>query len=76
MISLHLPVWLVLCGALPSFVFTWLALAVSLNDLLSRPASQLSSGRRMLWLVLIALLNVLAFLPYWLFVARFPRERK
>ncbi|MFN3336415.1 MAG: hypothetical protein ACK42I_02805, partial [Thermomicrobium sp.] len=63
--------WLIVPFLLPSFVVTWLGLAVALADLLQRPA-HLFPGGRALWLVMIALFNVVAFLPYWLFVARRP----
>jgi len=38
-----------------------------------RPAHRFPGGR-WLWLLLIALLNVVAFLPYWLLVARRPAD--
>ncbi|MCM8747386.1 hypothetical protein NET03_12725 [Thermomicrobium sp. CFH 73360] len=64
--------WLIVPFLLPSFIVTWLGLVVALADLLQRPA-YLFPGGRTLWLIMIALFNVLAFLPYWLFVARRPR---
>lgn len=64
--------WLIVPFLLPSFIVTWLGLVVALADLLQRPA-HLFPGGRTLWLIMIALFNVVAFLPYWLFVARRPR---
>lgn len=74
-IRYDLPIWLVLLPSIPSLVITWIALVVALVDVTGRPASQLSDSARLAWLVVLALLNVLAFLPYWLVVARHPLPR-
>ncbi len=63
------PLWLFVL-LLPSFVATTLALMVALSDLLQRPAERYPLGGRWFWVVLVVGLNVLAFLPYWLFVMR------
>jgi hypothetical protein len=65
--------WIIPLLAVPSLIVTWFALAVALADLMRRPAHRFPGGR-WLWLLLIALLNVVAFLPYWLLVARRPNE--
>lgn len=67
-----LPLWLLLLPSVPSLLITWIALIVALVDVTSRPATQLSEGSRLAWLMALAFLNVLAFLPYWLAVARRP----
>lgn len=61
--------WLIPLFLLPSFVLTWLALIVALSDTLQRPSTAFPGGRTV-WVVAIALFNVLAFLPYWALVAR------
>lgn len=73
-VTLGVAPWIVPCAALPSFVLTWWALAIAVHDLLARPPEQLSERRRLAWLAAIALFNVVAFFPYWLFVARYPRR--
>ena len=67
-----LPLWLLLLPSVPSLLITWIALIVALVDVTSRPAEQLSESSRLVWLMVLAFLNVLAFLPYWLVVARRP----
>lgn len=67
-----LPLWLLLLPSVPSLLVTWIALIVALVDVTSRPTTQLSEGSRLAWLMALAFLNVLAFLPYWLAVARRP----
>jgi hypothetical protein len=69
-----LPLWLLLLSSVPSLLVTWIALIVALVDVTSRPATQLSEGARLAWLMVLAFLNVLAFLPYWLAVARRPLQ--
>ncbi|MCX2726324.1 hypothetical protein OO015_02305 [Thermomicrobium sp. 4228-Ro] len=69
---LRFPPWVIAFLLPPSFVLTVSALAVALADLLERPRDEFRFGARMVWVVLIALFNVLAFLPYWLCVARHP----
>ncbi|MCX7624078.1 MAG: hypothetical protein RMK01_05895 [Thermomicrobium sp.] len=64
------PFWIVLLLLPPSFVLTTLALAVALADLFERPSHRFPFGGRLVWLVLVAGLNVLAFFPYWIFVVR------
>jgi hypothetical protein len=66
------PLWALLLPILPSLLLTWLALVVALVDATSRPADQLSDRSRLVWLLALAFLNVLVFLPYWLAVARRP----
>jgi len=63
--------WIIPLLAIPSLIVTWLALAVALADLMKRPAHRFPGGR-WLWILLVALLNVVVFLPYWLLVARRP----
>ena len=65
--------WIIPLLAVPSLIVTWFALAVALADLMKRPAHRFPGGR-WLWILLIALLNVVAFLPYWLLVARRPAD--
>jgi len=67
-----LPLWVLLLPSLPSLLITWIALVVALVDATSRPADQLSDSARLAWLLALAVLNVLAFLPYWIVVARRP----
>ncbi|GBD16706.1 hypothetical protein HRbin26_01609 [bacterium HR26] len=67
-----LPLWLLLLPSVPSLLVTWIALIVALVDVTSRPTTQLSEGSRLAWLMALAFLNVLVFLPYWLAVARRP----
>lgn len=64
----HLPFVVVLLPILPSFLLTWFALAVALTDIVSRPS--FTTAAKIRWAAIIALFNVLAFLPYWLFVVR------
>jgi hypothetical protein len=67
---LELPVWLILIPSLPAVVLTWLALIVAFVDVSRRPKTQISEEARMVWLLMLALLNILAVLPYWLIVIR------
>ena len=67
---LDFPVWLIVVGSLPPLVLTWLALVVAFVDAVRRPRTELPEQVRVVWLVLLAVLNVLALLPYWLFVVR------
>lgn len=67
-----LPLWVLLLPSVPSLLITWVALVVALVDATSRPSDQLSDSSRLAWLMALAFLNVLAFLPYWLAVARRP----
>jgi len=69
---LQAPAWVIGLLLLPSFLMTTGALAVALADLLERPSERFRFGGRLLWVILIAIFNVLAFLPYWLCVARHP----
>ncbi|HEU4792689.1 MAG TPA: hypothetical protein VFS96_03430 [Nitrolancea sp.] len=67
---LHIPVWLLIILALPALFQTWIALIVALVDVTERPKDVLSEEKQMLWMLVLALLNVFAFIPYWLFVVR------
>ncbi|MCM8748565.1 hypothetical protein NET02_05355 [Thermomicrobiaceae bacterium CFH 74404] len=69
-----LPIWVLILPSVPSLLVTWIALIVALVDVTSRPATQLSESARLAWLIALAFLNVLAFLPYWLVVARRPLQ--
>ncbi len=69
-----LPIWVLILPSVPSLLVTWVALIVALVDVTSRPATQLSESARLAWLIALAFLNVLAFLPYWLAVARRPLQ--
>lgn len=69
-VSLDLSIWLLLLPSLPAVVLTWLALIVAFVDVSRRPKAEISDEARMVWILLLALLNVLALLPYWLFVVR------
>ncbi len=67
---LHIPVWLLIILALPALFQTWIALIVALVDVTERPKDVLSEEKQMLWMLVLALLNVFAFIPYWLIVVR------
>lgn len=67
---LHIPVWLLIILAIPALFQTWIALIVALVDVTERPKEALSEEKKMLWMLVLALLNVFAFIPYWLFVVR------
>gem|GEM_PF-921230 len=69
-----LPIWVLILPSVPSLLVTWIALIVALVDVTSRPATQISESARLAWLIALAFLNVLAFLPYWLAVARRPLQ--
>lgn len=69
-----LPIWVLILPSVPSLLVTWIALIVALVDVTSRPATQISESARLAWLIALAFLNVLAFLPYWLVVARRPLQ--
>lgn len=64
------PIVAILLLSLPPMILTWLALIVALVDVTQRPKGEFSEEARLIWLLLLALLNVLAFIPYWLLVIR------
>jgi hypothetical protein len=62
--------WLLAAIALPAIPFVWLGLMLSLMDVTRRPPEHLSEEARMIWAATLAILNVFAFIPYWLIVVR------
>lgn len=67
---LHIPIWLLIILALPALFQTWIALIIALVDVTERPKDVLSEEKKMVWMLVLALLNVFAFIPYWLIVVR------
>lgn len=63
-------IWAILLPAVPAMLVTWLALIVAFIDVTQRPKAQITDEARLVWLLLLALLNVFALLPYWLVVIR------
>jgi hypothetical protein len=63
-------IWLILLPAFPAVMLTWIALIVAFVDVTQRPKTQITDEARMVWLLLLALLNIFALLPYWLIVIR------
>lgn len=61
---------LLLLPLLPAIIVTWLALIVGFVDVSRRPKVEIGDEARLVWILLMALLNVLALLPYWLLVVR------
>lgn len=64
------PIWVILLPAFPAVVLTWIALVVALLDVTQRPKTQITEEARLVWLLLLAFLNIFALLPYWLIVIR------
>lgn len=71
---LDVPLWLILLFGLPAVMLLWLALTVALIDVTQRPKAEITDEARVIWVLLLAILNVLAFLPYWLVVVRRHRQ--
>ena len=69
-LMLHAPIWLLIVLALPALFQTWLALIVALVDVSERPKDELPEEKKMVWMAILALLNIFAFTPYWLLVVR------
>ncbi|MDI3339142.1 MAG: PLDc N-terminal domain-containing protein [Sphaerobacter sp.] len=73
-LTTDIAIWALLLPALPGVLVTWLALIVAFVDVTQRPKTQLSEEARLVWLLVLALLNVFALLPYWLVVIRRHRD--
>ncbi len=69
-VKLGWPIWLILVGSFPAVGITWIAMVVALLDASKRPKTQMTDEARIVWLLTLCILNVLALLPYWLFVVR------
>lgn len=69
-VQLGWPIWLILVASFPAVGVTWIALVIALLDASKRPKSQMTDEARMVWLLILCILNVLALLPYWLVVVR------
>lgn len=69
-IALDWEAWLLAAIALPGIPFVWLGLMLALMDVTRRPKEQMSDDVRMIWTAVICILNVFAFIPYWLIVVR------
>jgi hypothetical protein len=69
-VVLHMSIWLIVVLTIPAMLQTWIALVVALVDVTERPRSELTEEARTIWLLILALLNVFAFIPYWLMVVR------
>lgn len=64
------PIWLLLILAVPGILLTWVALIIAFIDVTERAKSEISTEAGMVWLVMLIIGNILAFIPYWLMVAR------
>jgi hypothetical protein len=69
-IALDWSAWLLAALALPAIPFVWLGLMLALMDVTRRPDDHLSEEARMVWTGVVCILNVFAFIPYWLIVIR------
>jgi hypothetical protein len=69
-IMMGIPIWLILIGSFPAIGITWVAMVVALLDASKRPKTQMTDDARIVWLLILCILNVLALLPYWLVVVR------
>lgn len=69
-IVLNFPIWLVLIASLPAIGLTWIGIVVALLDASKRPKSQITDEARIVWLLMLCILNILALLPYWFLVIR------
>lgn len=67
---LDLPLWVILLLGVPTLLLLWLALTVALIDVTQRPKDQLTDESKIIWLLTLAILNVLAFIPYYVLVIR------
>lgn len=72
--GLHTPIWALLILGLPPMMLTWVALIVAFVDVSRRPKAEITDEARLIWLLVLALLNVLAFVPYWFVVVRRSRR--
>ncbi|HET9015380.1 MAG TPA: hypothetical protein VFN57_07275 [Thermomicrobiaceae bacterium] len=68
--GLHTPIWAILLLGIPPMMLTWVALIVAFVDVSQRPKHEVTDEARLVWLLVLAILNVFAFLPYWLVVVR------
>lgn len=64
------PLWLLLILGIFPIMLTWVALIVAFIDVSRRPKAQITDEARLIWVMLLAILNVFAFFPYWLVVIR------
>ena len=69
-IQLGVPIWLILIASFPAIGITWIGIVVALLDASKRPKSQITDEARIVWLLMLCILNILALLPYWLIVIR------
>jgi type III secretory pathway component EscS len=69
-IKLNVPIWLILIASFPAIGITWVGIVVALLDASKRPKSQITDEARIVWLLMLCILNILALLPYWLIVIR------
>ncbi|HUZ02220.1 MAG TPA: PLDc N-terminal domain-containing protein [Thermomicrobiaceae bacterium] len=72
--GLHTPIWAILLLGVPPMLLTWVALIVAFVDVSQRPKGEITEEARLVWLLVLAVLNVLAFLPYWFVVVRRHRQ--
>jgi hypothetical protein len=69
-IVLNFPIWLILVASFPAIGLTWIGIVVALLDASKRPKSQITDEARIVWLLMLCILNILALLPYWFLVIR------
>jgi type III secretory pathway component EscS len=69
-IQFGIPIWLILVASFPAIGITWVGIVVALLDASKRPKAQITDEARIVWLLMLCILNVLALLPYWLIVVR------
>jgi len=69
-LALGFPIWLILVASFPAIGLTWIGIVVALLDASKRPKSQITDEARIVWLLMLCILNVLALLPYWFLVIR------
>lgn len=69
-IEFSVPLWLILIASFPAVGITWVGIVVALLDASKRPKSQITDEVRIVWLLMLCILNILALLPYWLLVIR------
>ena len=72
--GMHVPIWALLILGLPPMMLTFVALIVAFVDVSQRPKTEITEEARLIWLLVLALCNVLAFVPYWLVVVRRSRQ--
>jgi len=69
-VALNFPIWLILIASFPAIGLTWIGIVVALLDASKRPKSQITDEARIVWLLMLCILNILALLPYWFLVIR------